>query len=1138
GGHSLLAMQVLSRVRELYGVSVGVRALFEAPTLAGFAAQVRTAQRDERGDQLPPLVPTERGEEPDLSFGQQRLWFVYQMDPASPAYNMPYELELDGEIDCELLRQCLETVVQRHEVLRTVFEEVKGTPRLRVLQDVTVHLPLADLSSLPETDNAVARASEAERSQPFDLSRDLMIRACLLRVRPTQHVLLLTLHHIAADAWSLEVLAQELSALYATARSRGSEALLGELPALPVQYADYAAWQKGWLKGELLDTSVDYWTEQLEALPELELPTDYPRPHIQKFRGASVSHTCRRSLAQDIEALAQQERTSPYVVILSALAWFLSLQSGQRDFALGAPVAGRNHSALEGLIGFFVNTVVLRMQVAPGDSFRETLRRIRQVVLEADYHQHLPFEHLVRVLNPRRDSSRHPLVQVLFSYQRALHDETTERAHSSDAAPVERQAESAKFDLLFDAVAGSDSVHLSINYDRDLFGSGTAEQFLENWAATLAGAVKEPERLLRDAHFLPSSTAAARTDAWNDTTQPYPHDKSIGELFKEAASTYPDAIAVSDGRSQVSYQALDLRTDRLARHLESLGVGLETPVGVCMQRGVATIEAWLAIAKAGAAYVPLDPTYPASRLAFMAEDAQIELVLTTGSVEAIAEELPVHRLLMEDVDSVAGSGTSHSTQPKGSSLNLAYMTYTSGSTGRPKGVMVPHQAVARLVRETDYIDLLPDDVVAHASSTTFDAATFEVWGALLTGARLHILSEESVLSSEEFAHALRAHSISTLFLTTALFNQHSIQQPGLFSTLRHVLTGGERADDQRIRDVLANDGPGRLLNVYGPTETTTFATWHEVDSSSELRAVPIGLPLANTTAYVLSPTLELLPPGVPGELFIGGPGVARGYAGRSALTAERFLPDPFGAVRGGRLYRTGDRVRRRRDGALEFLGRIDRQVKLRGFRVEPGEVEAALRAVEGVAEAAVEVRTGAGGTAALIGYASLRSAEVAAEALSSPEALTEAEAQLRDALALSLPSYLVPTRIVVMEALPKTPNGKLDRRALPTPAAVAVAGRAPTAGLEAEVAGVWEAVLGREVPSRSASFFELGGHSLLAMQVLSRVRELHGVSVGVRALFEAPTLAGFTERVAEAMSAGGDGVAGPLLVEAQETGVL
>ncbi|HEX4494252.1 MAG TPA: amino acid adenylation domain-containing protein, partial [Thermoanaerobaculia bacterium] len=1112
GGHSLLGLQLISRLQAGFGVELPLHTLFAAPTVAALAAEIaEEMQRHGETAAIPPLVRAPRQGPLSLSFAQQRLWFVDQLEPGTTIYNLALALRVAGPLDAAVLRRCLGEIVRRHEAVRTVFVLQGDSPMQVILPPAPFELPLVDLSGLPQSRREAAALSLAldEAGRPFDLARDLKLRGVQVRLEPESHTLALTTHHVASDGWSMGILVREVTALYAAfAQGRPSP-----LPELPVQYADFAVWQRSWLHGEVLEREIDWWRHQLDGLPPLlELPTDRPRPAVQSFRGGERPVRLPAGLVRQAETLSRREGATLFMVMMAAFQALLARYSGQDDLAVGIPVAGRNRVELEGLIGFFVNNLVLRGDLAGHPTFRELLGRVRESELAAQAHQDVPFERLVEELSTERNLAHSPLVQVMFALQNTPGGVL--EVQDLRLQPVSQEATSAKFDLTLNLEEHDGEFGGTVEYAADLYDGSTVDRLIGHFERLLAGLVENADRPVAEVGLL-APAEAFQLAGWNATARAYPQ-AAIHELFADQAERTPDAVALVFAGRELTYREIARRSLRLAHRLRRSGVVPGSFVGLCAESLPEMVVGMLGILAAGGAYVPLDLAHPRERLAFLLEDTGAAILVAE---EGLAARLPTREGLRVEWLDREETGEDESIANLSSPGDPAYVIYTSGSTGRPKGVVVPHRAVVRLVRETDYIRIGPDDRVAQASNSAFDAATFEIWGALLNGARLVGIERETILSPVSLGAALRREGVSVLFLTTALFNQMAretmtSETQDALASLRVLLFGGERVDPETVRAVLQNGPPKHLLHVYGPTETTTFATWQRVETVPPGETVPIGKPLANGTLHVLAPGLTQQPVGVPGDLYLGGDGVAHGYHDRPELTAERFVPDPFSPQPGSRLYRTGDLVRQRPDGAVEFLGRLDGQVKIRGFRIEPGEIEAALLAMPGIREAVVAVREEAGGRR-LVAY-------VVGDATSD---------EIRGSLHERLPDYMVPAAFVALESLPLTPNGKVDRRALPAPdeAGAAETFLAPRTPVEELVAGLWSELLGVERVGADGNFFELGGHSLLAARVISRLRGAFGVELPVRDLFEAPTVEALATRIEAARRTGAEASRPPLL---------
>ncbi|HBL30245.1 MAG TPA: non-ribosomal peptide synthetase, partial [Acidobacteria bacterium] len=939
GGHSLLATQVMSRVRAAFGVDLPLRALFETPTLAALAAAVQK-MRSGAEPELPLRPRPRRAEAPPLSFAQQQLWLIDQIDPGGAAYNVASPMRLTGPVAPGLLARIFAEIVRRHEVLRTGFAHRPGGPVQEIASPsdpaALPPLDLVDVSHLPpaRAEEEALRLTRADARRPFDLRRPPLLRLTLVRLAERHHLLLMTMHHIVSDGWSFSVLVREISALYAAF----SEGRPSPLPALPVQYADFAVWQRNRLHSEEVAAQLAYWRGQLAgAPPVLTLATDRPRPVLPAHRGGRRPLALSPALSAAVRELCTRRGATPFMALLAAWAVLLGRHAGQDDMVLGVPVAGRNREEIEGLIGFFVNTLALRIRLQPDDagepraSFSGLLDRVRRETLDAFAHQDLPFERLVEELLPERNPSHPPIYQVLFALQNAPPSHLALPGLSLEQLDVE--SGTAKLDLTLSLGEHSSGFGGTLEYDADLFDPTTAERWIGHFTVLLEALVADPGVAVAEAPILqPAELHQIRLE-WNDTGSAFPRDASLPELFAAVARAWPQepAILAADGAAW-TYDRLDEAASRLAEHLRSLGVTAETAVGLALERSPELIVGALAILKAGGFYVPLDAGYPDERLRFMLADTGARIILVHEPTHERIATLGEARLVEAHrwAELPLPTGGRNAAGARLPAESLAYVIYTSGSTGRPKGVAVSHRAVARLVRATSYMRPGPGDRTGNAASISFDAATWEIWGPLLNGAAAVVIAHDTVLSPAALAATLREQKVTSLFLTTALFAKMAREEPAAFAGLHDLLFGGEAADPAAVRAVLAGRPPRRLLHVYGPTESTTYAAWHPIqEAPQEGGGVPLGGPLSNTSLLVLDARQEVVPIGVAGELSIGGDGLARGYLHRPDLTAERFVPHPW--EQGGRLYRTGDLVRQRPDGALLFLGRLDSQVKIRGF---------------------------------------------------------------------------------------------------------------------------------------------------------------------------------------------------------------
>ncbi len=1097
GGHSLLATRVVSRIREALAVEVPLRAVFEAPTVGGLAARVDALLRAGTGVQLPPLRPAPRDGSPlPLSFAQQRLWFIHQLDPRSPAYNMPFPLRLRGGLEPAALARALTELARRHESLRTVFHAVEGEPVQVVLPAGPVALPVVDLRGLADEDReaALLRLAREEATRPFDLARGPLLRSTLLRPGDEEWAVLFTLHHVVSDGWSMGVLVREMSSLY--------EAFLGgrpsPLPEPALQYADYAVWQRGWLAGETLEAQLAYWREALGGAPPLlELPTDRPRPLVASDRAGQRAFALSVEASQALRALSHREGATPFMTMLAVYAALLARWSGQDDVSVGTPLAGRGHLELEGLIGFFVGTLVIRTRLDGRPGFRRLLGRVREATLGAQAHQDLPFERLVDELEAERSLDYAPLFQAMFALNSAAQSDERLSLGGVRVYPLHAGGTTAKWDLSLSLEDGGERMVGSVVYRADLFDADTVERMLGHFRVLAERFAEDPDRPVAEVDLLTPAERAELLDA-DQSRRGYPAG-GVHALFAAQAQRTPGAVALRFAGEETTYAELEARANRLAHLLRRRGVGPEVAVGICLPRTPEMVVALLAVLGAGGAYLPLDPAYPAERLGYMLEDAGARLVVTdaalTGRLPARAEAV-VLDALREELAREGGEAPESGVLPD----NLSHVIFTSGSTGRPKGVMIRHSSVVTLLHWLrDNVSDEERGAVLASTSINFDVSVAEIFGTLCWGGTLYLV--ENALELARFADRERIRYASMVPTAAA----ELLRMGALPAGVRTLNLGGEALPATLARELYALGTVEKVGNLYGPTEDTTYSTYAVVPR--EAGRVTVGRPVANTRARVLDAELGLVPVGVVGELYLAGDGLARGYAGRPDLTAERFVPDPFGEP-GGRMYRVMDRVRRLADGELEYLGRTDFQVKVRGFRIEPGEIESVLRTHPGVGAAVVVAREDSPGERRLVAYVAADGEPPSAEAL-------------RERLRASLPEHMVPSAFVVLHELPLTPNGKVDRGALPAPKAAGPDGayRAPRTPTEEALAEIWAAVLQVERVGVEDDFFTLGGHSLLATRMVSRIREALEVEVPVRALFEAPTVAGLAARVDDLLRA-------------------
>jgi len=1066
-----------------------------------------------------------------LSFAQQRLWFLAQLQPNSSAYNIPVAYYLMGVLKIATLEQSINEILHRHEALRTTFLTVNGQPTSQNIAPSTTSLtlPIIDICEHPETERrALAQQIVIEEArQPFDLTNDLLFRVKLLRLAKEEYVLLLNMHHIISDGWSFDVFFRELAALY-TAFSHSQSS---PLPELSIQYADFAYWQREWLQGEVLESQLNYWKQQLGGiLPILQLPINYPRPPVLTYQGAYQYLELSKDLTEALKALSQQEGVTLFMTLLAAFQTLLYQYSGQEDIIVGTPIAGRNQVKTYGLIGFFVNTLVMRTDLSGKPSFRQLLAQVREVALGAYAHQNLPFEKLVEKLQPERNLSRSPLFQVMFVFQNTPRQPWELPGLTITALEV--HSGTSKFDLTLALEETSEGIKGGIEYNTDLFEAATITRMVGHFQTLLEGIVANPDQRLWDLPLLTAAEQHQLLIEWNNTQTDYPKNISIHQLFEAQAERTPNATAVVFENEQLTYQQLNHRANQLAHHLQKLGVKPEVTVGICVERSLEMLVALLAILKAGGAYIPLDPTYPQERRAFMLEDSQVSLLLTTSKIVQYSlspsrtaspdkidrnqkspinpEQLTV--ICLDKTWEIINQENSDNPKNNIDPTNLAYILYTSGSTDQPKGVAIEHRSTVNFISWAQTV-FNPSQLAGVLASTSicFDLSVFELFVPLSCGGKI-ILAENAL-----YLPTLKAAKDVTLINTVPSAIAELLRANALPQNVQTVNLAGEPLSQQLVNQLYEQTTLQQVFNLYGPSEATTYSTFtlcvpRRGENEKVYPSPSIGRPIANTQIYILNSHLQPVPIGVPGELYIGGDGLARSYLNRQNLTEEKFIPNSFlnskfkiQNFQGDRLYKTGDLARYLPDGNIEFLGRSDNQVKIRGFRIELGEVESTLSQYPTVQQCVVTARVDGGSDKRLVAY------------IVSNQQQKPTTDELRRFLKQKLPDYMVPSAFVFLDTLPLTPNGKIDRRTLPAPdfsrlglEATFIAPGTPT---ERQIADIWTQLLKLEQIGIHDNFFELGGHSLLATQVISRLRQAFGIELRLQTLFEAPTLGELSERL-------------------------
>lgn len=1097
GGHSLLATQLLSRIREMFAVPMELREIFESPTILALGRKIDDYRLSAQGIPVVPMTPVPRTGDLPLSFAQQRLWFLDQLAPNSAFYNIPTALRLTGSLNESAFIKSLETIIERHEALRTTFPEQDGKP----YQHIATHLPLplekTDLTALDpaEREIKIMHLAEQEAQKPFDLAHGPLLRIHLVKVADQDHVLLFTMHHIISDGWSVGLLIKEVATLYQGLVTNRPV----PLPELPLQYIDFAYWQRNWLQGQVLEAQLDYWRKQLQGAPPLlELPTDRPRPAVQTFHGRTVQYSLPKQIADALKEISQQEQVTLFMTMLAAFQTLLARYTGQNDISVGTPIANRNRIETENIVGFFVNTLVLRTLIEPEVTFRELLGKVRDVALGAYAHQDVPFEMLVDALHPQRDLSHTPLFQVMFVFQNAPAQQL--KLTDLTIAPIQAESGVAKFDLSIILSEHPEGLSVGFEYNTDLFDESTIERMFKNFHVMLQSIIDDPDQVVWRLPLLAPEEKQLMLVDWNETAAEFPDDRCVHELFAELARKHPEAIAATYQGQVLTYDELNRRANQLGRHLQTLGVGPDVPVGICMERSLEMVVGIMGTLKAGGAFLPLDPVYPPERLAFMIEDSRIPVILTQ---QAVMANLPNNSATIIPLDSewrdIAEKYSDEDLPIIPTPDNLAYVIYTSGSTGKPKGTILGHRGLCNLAKaQQQAFDIELGTKILQFSSLSFDAAVWETVMALLNHGTLCLAPRNQLASGEGLVNIMAEQQINVVTLppsVVAVMPEHPLPD------LRVMITAGEKCP----AEIVTKWGSGRkFFNAYGPTETTVCASMLHVTQHYR-QGPPIGRPINNFQLYVLDSFWQPVPIGVAGELCVAGVGLARGYLRRPDLTADKFIPNPFSSVPGERLYRTGDLVRYLPDGNIEFLGRIDHQVKVRGFRIELGEIEAVLGEHPDVVDVIVLAREDPPGDRRLVAYLVTR------------PGVELKTSELRNYLRERLPEYMVPSFFVRMDEFPLTPNNKIDRAALPKPDQsrpdLESEYIAPRTETEQKLAAICAELLNLERVGIYDSFFDLGGHSLLATQFLSRLRSSFQVELPLRIIFEKPRIADLAQEI-------------------------
>ncbi|MCP4414818.1 MAG: amino acid adenylation domain-containing protein, partial [Gammaproteobacteria bacterium] len=1107
GGHSLLATQVMSRLRDTFKVDFPLAEFFKHPTIAELAKCIESEATGKLSGKHShaPIKILDRTKEIELSFAQERLWLIEQLAPDNTAYNIPLATKITGELDINILKRCLNELVSRHEPLRTSFPVVDGHAFQHIVPELILEIPEYDLSDLgtKERTKKIEEYLHNEAVTPFGLTNGPVIRACLLFTGNNEHILLLTVHHIATDGWSMGILFNELSGLY----KAFSQQKPSPLTPLTVQYADFAAWQRQWLKGAVLEEQLDYWREQLAELTTLELPTDRPRPAEQTYSGAEETLTLSGELIRGLEALSQAEGATLFMTLLATFKVLLHRYSGQDDIVVGSPIANRHYSEIENLIGFFVNTLVMRTDVSGNPDFRELLRQVRNNALEAYAHQDTPFEKLVEALQPERDLSRNTLFQVSFALQNFSGMDIELENLSID--PIDDDVHTTHFDLDIYVSQEDSSLSICFVYNTDLFEEKTISRMLEHYRHLLEGIVIDPGCRISELPLLTDKEKNQLLVDWNNTATEYPENICIHELFEQQVKRTPDAIAVVCEGKQSTYQKLDQAANQLARHLLSSGAHSGMLIGIYTERSLEMVIALLGALKAGCAFVPLDPDYPQDRLAFMLEDSGMSMLLTTSHLQDIVSGTDTKVVSLDaDCEEIAKESKENLNHPLVPD-SLACVIYTSGSTGKPKGVVIQHSSVVNRINWM--ISTYPfsvDEICCQKTSIHFIDSLWEIFGPLSQGIQLVIIPEQIVKDVPLLIKGLETHQVTRITLVPSLLRALLEWEPNIqdrLPKLKTWITSGETLSVELARYFQQEFPKSILLNLYGSTEVMGDASWHEVRQlKKDAVKVAIGRPIDNTEIFILDSYLQPVPVGVTGELYVSGVGLAQGYLNNKELTAEKFISNPFSDGSGSRLFKTGDLAHYLENGDIQYDGRIDHQVKIRGYRIEPGEIEVALQLHPDVGKAVVIARDDKTGDKRLVAYF----------VTESQQSVTAGD--LRSFLEHALPNYMIPSAFVALETIPLTTSGKIDYKALPEADLGSTREDefiAPRNETEIKLAQIWQELLGIELIGINDNFFEIGGHSLIGVKLFSYIKNVYGVTLPLATLFVSPTIRGLANLI-------------------------
>ncbi len=1109
GGHSLLATQIISRLNESFGIQLPIKYIFDYPTISTLSAEIEKFSNNTNNN-LPDITKIDRTQKIPLSFSQKRLWFLNELKPNDPSYNITNAFRLIGKLNIDAFIKSIKLVVQKHEILRTVFINEHGAPYQKILQEIDLDIQQNDFSnlSLEEAELNAKGIAVKESQKVFNLSKGPLLKIVLIKLNDEQNILIFTIHHIIADGWSIPILIKDIADTYNTIIK--NEEVKPE--KLGIQYADYSVWQKTFLESDVYKTQLEYWKNKLAGIPPLlELPLDKPRPSVQTFNGSKLSFSLKPELTEALNKVSQKEGVTLYMTMLAAFQLLLSKYSNQDDFVIGTPIAGRNKKEIESLVGFFVNNLVIRAEFNNQLTFRKLLKNVRATSLEAYSNQDLPFEKLVEELQPVRDMSHAPIFQVMFVFQNLPFDSLG--ISDIELEPVKIETGTTTFDLSLTLSENKNSIHAEFEYNTDLFYESTIEKLIQHYKLILEKLVANIKSKVSKIELLTVEEKNKFINKYNNTGTDFNYHTTVHEIFEKITNKYEGEIALkfndyeNNINKELTYSELNKKANKLANYLISKNILTEDKVAICLNRSLDLTTAIIAALKSGGAFLPVDPNYPDDRINYMLKDSDAKFIITTKNLLPKINNTTAELIIIDEIeyDNLSDENLGLTIHPE----NLAYVIYTSGSTGRPKGTMLSHKGLCNLANvQKKAFDISNKSKVMQFSSLSFDASVWETVMALLNGATLQLTSNEIISSGQELSNLLEKENVTTITLPPSVLSVLHFKE---LPELKTIITAGEAVSNELVEKWGRNR---KFFNAYGPTETTVCASMFLCSEKTYPKGPPIGKPIDNFRLYILDKNLNLLPEGIPGELCIGGIGLARGYLNKPDITADKFIPDPFSTSKGERLYRTGDLVRYLPDGNIEFLGRIDQQVKVRGFRIELGEIDAQLRRLDNVVDSTVIVKENAAKEKQIIAY------------LVTNDNKDIDIPNVRALLAKVLPEYMLPSAFMKLNKIPLTPNGKVDKAALPVPKISAmnlgVDFVAPRNETENKIVEIAKDLLSIDKIGVLDNFFMLGGHSLLATQFISHIRDAFNIEIPLRQIFETPTIEGIALAVKKAVKKEGD----------------